>query len=99
MKTLSLAFVLLAVAGASACGVARPKQLESAEKVAALIRGTWGSTTGFPTFHYSCRRLPGGGGLFTCVARDSTDTVKLASFDVICDASACTWRAYPTYVG
>jgi hypothetical protein len=55
-------------------------------------------TAGSPSFDYTCRRLDDGGRLFTCLARDQTDTVRLASFDVVCDAR-CTWTVYPAYIG
>ncbi len=98
MMMLRLAFVLLALVGATACG-GKPKPFETADGVAALLRAKWGSTIGSPSFDYSCRRLDDRGRLFTCLARDRTDTVRLASFDVICDASNCTWTDYPSYVG
>ena len=99
MRMLSLAFVLLALVGATACGAGKPKPFETPAKVAALLRDKWGSTKGFRSFDYSCMRLDNRGHLFTCVARDRTDTVRLASFDVICNASHCTWTDYPAYVG
>jgi len=99
MTVLRLAFVLLVLLGAAACGAGRPKRLETAPEVAALLRHTWGATTGSPSFDYSCRRLDDRGHLFTCLAKDRTDTVRLASFDVICDATRCTWTDYPAYVG
>jgi hypothetical protein len=99
MKLLGLAFVLLALAGVTACGAGKPKPFETPDGVAALLRHTWGSTKGSPSFDYSCRRLDDRGRLFTCLAQDPTDTVKLASFDVICDASKCTWTDYPAYAG
>jgi len=43
MRMLSLAFVLLALAGATACGAGKPKPLETPAKVAALLRDKWGS--------------------------------------------------------
>lgn len=99
MRLLGLAFVLVALAGTTACGAGKPKPFETANRVAALIRKTWGSTKGSPTFDYTCRRLDDRGRLFTCFARDPSGTVKLASFDVVCDASKCTWTDYPSYVG
>ncbi len=98
MRKLSLAFVVLVVAIATACGSAARKHFETAEQVAALIRHTWGRTTGSPQFDYSCKRLDQHGRLFTCLAQDRTDLVKLASFDVVCDLR-CTWTAYPAYIG
>jgi hypothetical protein len=97
--SLRLALVLLALVSATACGAGRPKPLETPTHVAALIRDRWGSTKGSRSFDYSCRRLDERGRLFTCLARDPTDTVTLASFDVVCDASRCTWTDYPSYVG
>lgn len=99
MTWLRLAFALLALAGASACGAAKPQPVATADHVAALIRAKWGSTIGSPTFDYTCRRLDDRGRLFTCLARDPSDTVRLASFDVVCDALKCTWTDYPSYVG
>jgi hypothetical protein len=99
MKMLSLAFVLLALAGATACGAGKPKPFETAARVAALLRDKWGSTKGSRSFDYSCTKLDQTGRLFTCVARDRTDIVRLASFDVVCDASSCTWTDYPSYLG
>ena len=99
MKLLRLAFVLLALAGATACGAGKPQRLETARDVAALLRDTWGSTLGSRAFDYSCTRLDDRGRLFTCLAKDRTDLVKLASFDVICDDSRCTWTDYPAYAG
>jgi hypothetical protein len=89
---------VLALAGGTACGASR-KPTETAQGVAALLRSEWGSTRGSPSFVYSCRRLDDRGRTFTCLVRDRTDTVQLASFDVICTASRCTWREYPSYVG
>jgi hypothetical protein len=99
MRLLGLALVLLALAAAAGCGAGRPKPYETPAHVAALIRAKWGSTKGSPTFDYSCRRLDDRGRLFTCLARDPSDTVKLASFDVVCDALKCTWTDYPSYAG
>jgi hypothetical protein len=84
--------------GAAACGAGKPKP-ETADDVAALIRHKWGRVIGSPSFDYSCRRLDDRGQLFTCLARDRTDTVKLASFDVVCHDAKCTWTVYPTYAG
>jgi hypothetical protein len=99
MRLLGLGLVLLALAAAAGCGSGPPKPYETPAHVAALIRTEWGSTKGSPTFDYSCRRLDDRGRLFTCLARDPSDTVKLASFDVVCDASRCTWTDYPSYAG
>lgn len=96
---LRLAFVLLALGGATACGAGKPRTAETADKVAALLRDKWGSTKGSRAFDYSCTSLDDRGRLFTCLAKDRTDTVKLASFDVICNASRCTWTDYPAYLG
>lgn len=93
------ALVLLALAGVTACGAGKPKPFATADGVAALLRAKWGSTTGSQSFVYSCTRLDDRGRTFTCIVRDRTDTVKIASFDVLCDASRCTWRDYPAYVG
>ena len=90
---------LLALAGATACGAGRPRELLTADDVAALIQLEWGSTTGSPTFDYSCRGIDQDAQLFTCLARDGTDTVKLASFDVVCEQATCRWTVYPAYVG
>jgi hypothetical protein len=99
MQMLRLAFVVLALAGATACGAGKPEPFETTHEVAALLRDKWGATIGSPTFDYSCASLDDRGRLFTCVAHDRTDMVKLASFDVICDAASCTWTDYPSYVG
>ncbi|HEX7526768.1 MAG TPA: hypothetical protein VF327_10705, partial [Gaiellaceae bacterium] len=72
---------------------------ETADRVAALLRDKWGSTKGSRSFDYTCTRLDDRGRLFSCLARDRTNTVRLASFDVICDASRCTWKDYPAYFG
>lgn len=85
--------------GATACSTGKPRPFETTGQVAALLRDQWGSTKGFRSFDYSCLRLDDRGHLFTCVARDRTDTVRLASFDVICNASHCTWTDYPAYIG
>jgi hypothetical protein len=99
MTMLRLAFVLLALAGATACGAAKPKPFDTPDHVAALIRSKWGTTEGSPSFTYSCRNLDDRGRLFTCVVQDHNRWVKLARFDVMCDASRCTWTDYPAYVG
>jgi hypothetical protein len=99
MKRLRLAFVLLALAAATACGAGKPKPFETTDQVATLLRDKWGSTKGSRSFDYTCSRLDNRGQLFTCLARDRTDTVKIASFDVICDGSTCTWTEYPSYLG
>ena len=93
---------MLALAGATACGAGKPVRFHTAEttgEVAALLRATWGITTGFPSFDYSCVRLDDRGRLFTCLARDQYDIVRLASFDVVCDGSNCRWTSYPAYLG
>jgi hypothetical protein len=93
---------VLALTGATACGAGKPVGFNSARtprEVAALLRATWGITTGFPSFDYSCVRLDDRGRLFSCLARDHYDIVRLASFDVICDGSNCSWTYYPAYVG
>jgi hypothetical protein len=97
MRLLSL--LLVALACATACGAGQPKRLETAADVAALIRHTWGSTKGSPSFDYTCTRLDDHGHLFTCLVRDPSRTVRLASFDVVCNAAKCTWTDYPAYVG
>ena len=99
MKVLGLAFAMLALAAAVACGAARPRPFQTADHVAALIRARWGATQGSPSFDYTCTGLDERGRLFTCFVRDSTDTVRLASFDVICDPRKCTWTDYPSYTG
>jgi len=98
MKLLALGLVVLAVIGATACGAAKPRAFVTANEVAELIRSKWGSTTGSPSFDYSCRRIDEDGQLFTCLAKDHTDLVKLASFDVVCEPT-CRWTVYPAYVG
>jgi hypothetical protein len=98
MKLLALGLVVLAVITATACGAGKPRALVTADEVAALIRSKWGSTAGFTSFDYSCRRIDEHGQLFTCLAKDRTDTVKLASFDVVCEPT-CRWTVYPAYVG
>lgn len=90
---------LLALAGATACGAGRPRVLVTSDDVAALIRLEWGSTTGSPAFDYSCKGIDQHGQLFTCLAKDRTDTVKLASFDVVCERAKCRWTVYPAYAG
>jgi hypothetical protein len=97
MNVLRLAVVLLAVAGATACGAGKPKPFDTPQHVASLIRATWGSTKGSPHFNYSCRGLDDRGRLFTCVVKDQNRLVRLARFDVTCDASRCTWIDYPAY--
>ena len=99
MRTVVIGFVLLALAAGSACGVGGRRHLETAADVASLIRETWGRTTGSPAFAYSCTGLDDRGRLFTCLAKDGTDTVRLASFDVVCDGARCTWADYPAYTG
>ena len=97
MNVLRLAVVLLAVAGATACGAGKPKPFDTPQHVASLIRATWGSTKGSPLFNYSCRGHDDRGRLFTCVVKDQNRLVRLARFDVTCDASRCTWIDYPAY--
>jgi hypothetical protein len=99
MKLLALGLVALALVGATACGAGKPTALVTADDVAALIRLKWGSTTGSPSFDYSCRRIDDHGQLFTCLAKDRTDMVRLASFDVVCERVTCRWTVYPAYVG
>jgi hypothetical protein len=99
MRALGLVLVLIALAGAAGCGAAKAKPSETTDGVVTLLRATWGETVGFPSFDYSCQRLDEQGRLFSCLARDRTRTVKLASFDVICDGSDCTWTYYPAYIG
>ena len=99
MTTLKLAGVVLALAAATACGAAKPKPFDTPEHVAALIKAKWGSTQGSPLFDYTCRRLDDRGRLFTCVVKDQNRWVRLARFDVTCDASRCTWVDYPAYIG
>jgi hypothetical protein len=99
MRTLGVGLVLVALVGATACGAAKPKSFQTAAGVAALLRDKWGSTTGSPSFDYSCTRIDEHGQLFTCLARDRTDTVRLASFDVVCEDARCSWTVYPAYVG
>ena len=89
--------VLLALADVTACGNSKPS--ETPAKVAALLRDKWGSTKGFRSFDYSCTRLDAQGRLFTCLTKDRTDTVRIASFDVVCNSTNCTWTDYPAYVG
>lgn len=90
---------MLALAVVTACGAGKPKRFETANQVASLLRNQWGSTIGSRSFDYSCRRLDDRGQLFTCLARDRTGMVRLASFDVVCNASRCTWTDYPAYLG
>jgi hypothetical protein len=99
MTMLRLAWVVLALGAATACGAAKQKPYDTPEQVAALIRAQWGSTEGSPQFSYSCRQLDDRGRLFTCVAKDQNRWVRLARFDVTCDASRCTWIDYPAYIG
>jgi hypothetical protein len=99
MRMLALGLVVVSLLGATACGAQRTRALVTADDVATLIRLKWGSTTGSPSFDYSCRRIDPHGQLFTCLARDRTDTVRLASFDVVCEHSTCRWTVYPAYVG
>ena len=99
MNVLKLALVVLAVAGATACGASSPKPFDTPEHVASLIRASWGSTRGSPEFSYSCRALDDRGRLFTCVVKDQNRLVRLARFDVTCTSARCTWVDYPAYVG
>jgi hypothetical protein len=99
---LSLAMILLALAGTTACGTGKPTRAaraETARQVAALLRATWGVSTGSPAFDYTCMRLDDSGRLFSCLARDHYRIVRLASFDVVCTASNCSWTSYPAYLG
>ena len=89
MRLLCAALAAVCLAGAGCGGAASTRR--SADDVAALIRRTWGTTKGSPSFDYTCESLDDRGRLFSCLARDPTDTVRLASFDVVCDASACRW--------
>ena len=97
MTVLRLALVVLAVGFATACGASKPKPFDTPAHVASLIRAKWGSTQGSPFFNYSCRGLDDRGRLFTCVVKDQNRLVRLARFDVTCDASRCTWVDYPAY--
>ena len=97
MTALRLALVVLAVLAAAACGAAKPRPFDTPQHVASLIRSTWGATHGSPLFTYSCRGLDDRGRLFTCVVKDQNRWVRLARFDVMCDASRCTWIDYPAY--
>lgn len=99
MNVLRLPLVVLALAGATACGAGKPKPFETAEQVASLLRASWGATEGSPLFTYSCRGLDDRGRLFTCVVKDRNRWVRLARFDVTCDAARCTWVDYPAYIG
>ncbi|MGZ4355510.1 MAG: hypothetical protein ACXVRZ_01990 [Gaiellaceae bacterium] len=67
--------------------------------MAVLLRDKWGATEGSRSFDYSCKSLDDRARLFTCLAQDPTDMVRIASFDVICEASNCKWTYYPSYVG
>ena len=96
MRALGLTVVVLVLA-ATACGASQRHRFETADQVAALLRHTWGSTKGSPTFDYKCTKIDDR--VFTCVAKDASDMVRVASFDVVCDASKCTWTDYPAYVG
>ena len=99
MKMLRLAGVVLALAAASACGAGTPKPFDTPDHVAALIRAEWGSTQGSPFFKYSCKGLDDRGRLFTCLVQDQNRLVRLARFDVTCNAARCTWVDYPAYIG
>jgi len=99
MNVPRLVLAVLAVLAATACGAARTKPIETPGHVASLIRATWGAKEGSPLFTYSCRGLDERGRLFTCVVEDHNRWVRLARFDVTCDASRCTWIDYPAYVG
>jgi hypothetical protein len=99
MNVLRLSLVLLALTAVTACGASAPRPIDTPAHVAALIRAKWGSTRGSPLFNYSCRRLDDRGRLFTCVVKDQNRWVRLARFDVTCDASSCTWIDYPAYIG
>jgi hypothetical protein len=97
MNVLRVALAVLAAAAVTACGAARSKPFETPQHVASLIRSTWGANEGSPLFTYSCRGLDDRGQLFTCVVKDQNRWVRLARFDVTCDASRCTWTDYPAY--
>jgi hypothetical protein len=99
MTVLRLALVVLVVVTAAACGAGRTKPFDTPQQVASLIRAKWGSTQGSPFFRYSCRGLDDRGRLFTCVVEDRNRLVRLARFDVTCNASRCTWIDYPSYIG
>jgi hypothetical protein len=99
MPIVRLVSLVLVAAALTACGSATSTARWTPPDVAALIRSTWGSTIGFPSFAYSCRRLDDRGQVFTCLAEDPTHTVRLASFDVVCDGAKCTWTDYPSYIG
>jgi hypothetical protein len=100
MKLLRIALVVLALSAAGCGGGGgRARPFQTADHVAALIRARWGVTKGMPSFDYTCRRLDDRGRLFTCFARDHSDTVRIASFDVVCDVAKCTWTDYPSYSG
>ena len=99
MTPLRLALAFLAVTAVTACGASRARPVDTPEHVASLIRAKWGATQGSPSFDYSCRRLDEQGRLFTCVVKDHDRVVRLARFDVTCDAKHCTWVDYPAYIG
>lgn len=99
MNVLRVALAALAVLAATACGAGKPKPFDTPAHVASLIRATWGAKQGSPLFNYSCRGLDDRGRLFTCVVEDQNRWVRLARFDVTCDASRCTWIDYPAYIG
>jgi hypothetical protein len=99
MKLLGITLVVLALSAAGCGGGGRARPLQTADHVASLIRAKWGTTKGMPSFDYTCRRLDDRGRLFTCFARDHSDTVRIASFDVVCDVAKCTWTDYPSYSG
>jgi hypothetical protein len=99
MNVLRVALAVLAVLAATACGAGRSKPFDTPEHVASLIRATWGAKQGSPLFSYSCRGLDDRGRLFTCVVKDQNRWVRLARFDVTCDARRCTWIDYPAYIG
>ena len=99
MDVLRGVLAVLAVLAVTACGAGKPKPIETPDHVASLIRATWGATQGSPLFTYSCRGLDDRGRLFTCVVEDQNRWVRLARFDVTCDASRCTWIDYPAYIG
>jgi hypothetical protein len=99
MTVLRLALVMVAVVAATACGASKPRPFDTPGHVASLIRAKWGATRGSPLFDYSCRGLDDRGRLFTCVVKDRNRWVRLARFDVTCDAARCTWVDYPAYIG
>ena len=99
-RTLALAAIVFALAAAACGSAAKPVRAEeTARQVAGFLRATWGISTGFPSFDYSCVKLDEHGRLFSCLARDEFRIVKLASFDVICDGENCSWTSYPAYEG